>query len=61
MSDWNYNVKNAPRWRKVWLSIESSSGKTFVALDQAWNRADRVYAWKENEIPKPAPLESKYE
>jgi len=58
-SEWNYNVKAAPKWLNVWLSIESDSGKTFVALDRARSRADRVYAWKPYETPEPAPMEAK--
>ena len=55
-NEWNYNVKDAPKWGKVWLSIERDDGKVYVVLDRASLWRGDAYAWKPYEMPKPAPF-----
>ena len=54
-SNWNFNVKEAPKCRSVWLSIERDDGKVYVVLDRVAWWGDRAYAWMPYETPKPAP------
>lgn len=56
MSEWNYNVKAAPKFGKAWLSLEKDNGEVYVTLDSAGLWRDRVYAWKPYKKPVPAPF-----
>ncbi len=56
MSKWNYNVKEAPKFAKVWLSLEGDDGRVYVTRDRVALWMDKVYAWKPYKMPEPAPI-----